>query len=133
MSKGINAVLGILRDDVTVSGLISDRVYRNKAKQTAQYPLVIVELENVDPFPTKSGVSSKDHVFVNVYSYSTDQAQLDTLSEACRAALDEKAAGTYNTVQIETIRFQSETDFDEEIENRKVWAVDQSYMVRVVR
>jgi hypothetical protein len=133
MSKGANAIVGIIRDDVTLTGLINKRVFRNKAPQGVAYPLVIVEEENTDPFPTKSGASSKDHVYVNVFCYAESQSALEALSEACRTLLDEKASGTYNTVVIETIRFQSQNDFDEELENRKVWATDQSYMVRVVR
>ncbi|HYG02107.1 MAG TPA: DUF3168 domain-containing protein [Chryseosolibacter sp.] len=133
MSKGANAVLGILRDDATVSGIIENNIYRNAAPQGKAVPYIVVEEENTDPFPTKSGASAKDHVFVNVIYYSDSLETLDTLTEAGRAALDEKVAGTYNSVQVEQIRFQGQNDYDEEIENRTIYVVEQAYMVRVVR
>lgn len=133
MSKPANAIVQILLADAGVSALVNNRVYRNEAPQGVSAPYVIVEVENVDPYPSKDGSSAADDVFLNVISYSESQSQLDTLSEAVRSSLDEKTAGTYEEVTLQVLRFQSENDFDDEIENRKLWAVDQSYVMRVTR
>lgn len=133
MSKPANAIVQILLADAGVSAIVANKVYRNEAPQGTPAPYVIVEVENVDPYPSKDGVSSADDVFLNVISYAEKQSTLDSLSEAVRSALDERAAGTSGGVTFQVLRFGSESDFDDEIENRKVWAVDQSYMMRVAR
>lgn len=133
MSKPANAIVQILLADAPVVAIVGNKVYRNEAPQGQSLPYVIIEVENVDPSNTKEAVSSADYVFLNVISYAATQAELDTLSEAVRTALDYKAAGTYGGIVMNQLRFQSENDFDEEIENRKVYAVDQSYMMRLIR
>lgn len=132
MSKPANAIVQILLADATVSGIVETKVYRNEAPQRDSHPYVIIEVENVDPGNSKSGVSAADYVFLNVISYAATQAELDRLTEAVRTALDDKAAGTYGEVEIDQLRFQGENDFDEQIENRTMYAVDQSYMMRVI-
>lgn len=133
MSKGVNAVIGILLDTSAVTDIVDDRIARNQIAQMDALPYIVIEEADTEPFPTKSGASSRDHILVNVFSYSANLSELDTLTEAVRAALDEKAAGLYNTVTIEQLRFQSQGDFKEEINNRTVFAVEQTYTVRVVR
>jgi hypothetical protein len=126
------AVVKILLNDATVAGLVSDRVYLDEAPQTDPYPLIIVEEDNIEPFDSKSGVSSVDHDTVRVFPYSTNKAQLRTLAKACRDALDGKANVTYDTTQVVYVRFMNQSSFDEKIDNRKTYAKDQEYQIRVI-
>lgn len=130
--KGEFAVLKILLDTVAVSDIVGTRVYLDEAPEADQYPLIIVSEEDNEPFDTKNGVSAKDHDTIRVFPYAANKNTLRLLAQACRDALDGKAAGTYNNVQIEWLRFLNQTSFDDKIENRKVYAKDQQYQVRVV-
>jgi hypothetical protein len=128
--NGELAVLDILRDDATVTA-ITDRIYLEEAEQTDELPYVIIELSDNEPFPTKSGKTGADHNMVNVFSYGNTYKEAKNLANACRNALDDKAAGTYNGVNVIDIVYEAESSFSEEIENRKVFAKDQEYKVRV--
>jgi hypothetical protein len=125
------AVIKILLNDTTVSGLVSTRVYLDEAPQKDPYPLIIVEEDSDDPSDTKDGPSVVDHDTVRVFPYATDPDTLRTLAKACRDALDGKANVTYNTTEVVYVRFVSQGKFSEQIENRKVFAKDQEYNVRV--
>jgi hypothetical protein len=129
--NGEYAVLGILRDTTAVSDIVGTRVYLNGAPQTDPYPLIIIEAEGIEPKHTKDGPSVSEPDMIRVYPYSANAAELKSLAQACRDALDGKAAGTYNTVAVVDITFMDQTDFDEQIENRKVYAKDQEYRVWV--
>lgn len=129
--KGEYAVLNILLNTAAVTDIVGTRVYLDEAPQGDEYPLIIVEEEDVEAFPTKSGVSAVDHDIIRVFPYAANKGTLRLLAQACRDALDGKVAGTYNSVAIEDLRFQGQTSFDEKIVNRKVYAKDQQYMVRV--
>lgn len=125
------AVLGILRDDSAVTDIVATRVYLNQAPQAAILPYIIVEEQDVEPFNTKDGVSVSDHDTVRVYPYATTKRALISLYTACRNALDGVSNGIYNTVAVNHIYFKGQTSFDEQIENRKAYAKDQEYLVRV--
>jgi hypothetical protein len=137
--NGELAVLKILLSNATVTDLVSNRVFLNEAPQGKELPYIIIEEEDVEPFPTKSGASSKDHDTIRVYPYSASQNQLRELYVACRNALDEYT-GELNigdvdtgiiTLEVERIRYQGQTSFNDELENRKVYAKDQQYLVRI--
>lgn len=129
--KAEYAVLNILLNTSAVTDIVGTRIYLDEAPQEDEYPLIIVEEENVEPGPTKSGVSAVDYDTIRVFPYATSKATLRLLAQACRDALDGKAAGTYNSVAVDDVRFQGQTSFDEQIVNRKVHAKDQQYLVRV--
>jgi hypothetical protein len=133
VSKAANAIVGILLDTSAVTAIVAEKIDRNRIEQGQELPYIIIETENTDPFPSKSGSSAVDEVIINVFMYAGSLTVLDSLTEAVRAALDEKVAGTYHQTEIERIIFSGEGDFEENIENRKVYAVEHSYRVRVVR
>ena len=129
--KGEFAVLNILLNTSSVTSIVGTRIYLDEAPQKDPYPLIIVEEDDVDPAPTKSGVSAVDRDRIRVYPYATNKNTLRLLAQACRDALDGKVSGTYNNVAVDDIRFEGQTSFDETIVNRKVYAKDQQYSVRV--
>jgi hypothetical protein len=129
--NGEIAVLDILRDDATVIGIAGDRIYLEEAEQEDELPYVIIELSDNEPFPTKSGAGGTDHNTVRVFSYANTYKQAKDLANACRLALDDVVGDTYNNVEVIDIVYQGESSFSEEIDNRKVFAKDQEFLVRV--
>lgn len=128
--NGEIAIVNILLADSAVGAICEDRIYILEAPQGAQFPYVIVELSDVEPFETKSGVSTTDHNSVNVFAYGQTYKSAYTLANAVRDALDGNS-GTFNGVNVVDIVYRGETSFNEEIENKKVYAKDQDYLVRV--
>jgi hypothetical protein len=129
--KAEYAVINILLNTTAVTAIVGTRIYLDEAPQSDSYPLIIISEEGVEPGPTKSGVSAVDRDIIRVFPYATNKNDLRLLAQACRDALDGKAAGTYNSVAVEDIMFQGQTSFDETIVNRKVYAKDQQYSIRV--
>jgi hypothetical protein len=129
--SGEYALLKILLADASVAAVVGTRVYLDEAPQTDPYPLIIIEEENNQPGDSKSGVSATDEEIVRIYPYAEDPAVLKTLAKACRAALDGNS-GTYNNIKVEYIRFTNQSSFYDKIENRKIYAKDQEYTVRVI-
>ena len=129
--RGEYAVLKILKDNAAVAAIVGSRVYLDEAPQNAQLPYVIVSEEDVEPFDTDDGKSVMDKDIVRVFPYAATKISLRSLSVSCRDALDHVAPGPYNLELVELIVFENQTSFDEEIENRKVYAKDQQYSVWV--
>jgi hypothetical protein len=129
--NGELAVLDILRDDAAIIAIVSDRIYLEEAEQADALPYIVIEQSDNEPFPTKSGKTGADHNMINVFSYGNTYKEAKDLANACRTALDDKAAGTYNGVNVIDIVYDAESSFSEEIANRKVFAKDQGYKVRV--
>ena len=127
------AVVQILLNTTAITDIVGTRVYLDEAQQGDTYPLIIVEEEDVEPRDTKDGVSKLDMDIIRVYPYAANKNTLRTLARACRTALDNKTPGTYGTYTIQDVRFTGQSSFDEEIENRKVYAKDQEYRVWVVQ
>lgn len=129
--NGEIGVSDILINDAPVAAIVSDRIYIDKPRQGAHYPLIIIENRNVDPIISKSGVSETDIDIIGVLLYHTSRSGLKTLVEAVRSALDHKASGTYNTVEIQQLIFTSQSNFKEEETNREIYVADQEYRLRV--
>lgn len=129
--SGEYAVLNILLNTTAVTDIVGTRIYLDQAPQTDPYPRIIIEEEGTEPKDTADGPSVSEPDIVRVFPYTDNRAQLKTLAEACRTALDGKVAGTYNGVQVVDLRFIDQSSFNEQIENRKIYAKDQEYRVWV--
>lgn len=127
------AVVQILLGTAAVTSIVGTKVYLDEAPQTDAYPYIIVEEENIDPVDSKDGVSVLDVDTIRVFPYAANKNTLRLLAQACRAALDGKIPGTYGTYVIRDIRFMNQSSFDEQIENRKVYAKDQEYRIWVAQ
>ena len=130
-------VIDILRDDATLGALVggtgtSARVYPIERAQKDGLPAVTVTIDAIEPYDTKSGVSTLDEVQVSVVSYGSTYDSARQTSNACRGALD-RTSGTYNTEVIQSIQFQDQYTDIEEINNASVYFIEQIYNVRLVR
>jgi hypothetical protein len=129
--NGVYAISKILRDSSSVGAIVDDDIFIDDVPQGTTLPYIVLEEENIEPHESKSGVAATDHDKVRVYPYSSDPKELKTLAAACRAELD-GTSGTYNSIVVVDIRFESQNGFSEEETNRKIYAKDQSYTVRVI-
>jgi hypothetical protein len=127
------SVVQILLATTAVTNIVGTRVHLNQAPQNAVYPLIIVDEEDVEPKDSKDGVSVLDMDIIKVYPYAESKNTLRLLAQACRSALDNKTPGVYATYTIRDVRFMGQTSFDEQIENRDVYAKDQTYNIWVVQ
>lgn len=131
-------VINILKVDAPVTARIGTgadaRVYPLEREQEADLPAVTVDQTDIDPSDTKSGVSSLDEEIVTVTSYDSVFSSCRSLADDCRAALD-RASGTHGGVVIQSngIQFLNEFVDKEEVNNAKVFFIEQNYKVRVER
>jgi hypothetical protein len=113
------------------SGIATARVFPGEPLQGAEYPLIRVEVFDGEAFDTKSGPAYVDHDIVKVFCDSDDETQASRLSKAVRTAL-EGISGTYNGIEIENIRYLSETTYSANLTNKVVRTHEADYQVRVV-
>jgi hypothetical protein len=135
--KGDLAVIDILRDTLGVYSLIggsgtSARVYPIQAAQGERFPRCIVEKTDETPFDSKSGISETDHDFVSVFSEGQTATAAKELSYQVRLALNGYANSTANDVYVEYIRYVTESDYTDRIENNTIYGVEQQYEVRTI-
>jgi len=124
------AVQGILAAD---SGYISAagsgaRVFYDEVDQKTQLPFSIVMLDDSNPNDTKDGVSTLDFDMVYVTHFGETMKTTAALASAARTALDRKS-GTYNTVVVESIQYQSQRTGSEQLVDKKTHTIEQLYQV----
>lgn len=130
-------IIGIIRDSGPVgvyiggSGLTTARVFPGEPNQESIYPLVRVEVFDGEAFDTKSGPAYIDHDIVKVFCDAEDESVCAAMSKAVRTAI-EGMAGTFNGIEIENIRFLSETTYSAELTNKVVRTHEADYQVRTV-
>lgn len=126
------ALYNILSNTTGVTDLVSTRIYPDAIPQDATIPAVTYSRGGTDPDDTKDGTSLLDTVSFAVASHDDDMLGALNLSDAVRAALDRKAAGTYGGTVIQSIKFDNQTtDFNEDRDNR--WVIVQTFSMRVDR
>lgn len=139
MSAEGKAIFNILSNDLVTGPLL-----RNTGKTPNQYRVypaerpqddyvnfsVVYGTENMEGEPTKDGSSSVDTKTVNVMSICNSVAEIDTLKEAVRNALEYKF-GTYGGVLVDGCHLDDEiSEFDEDV---KKHFCTQRYKIRIKR
>jgi hypothetical protein len=119
------AILDILIDDATVSGIVGNKVHVDEVPQGTELPYVIIEEDDTDPKDSSEGESAIDYDRIRVFPYHSSKTGLSVLAKAIREAIERKANGEYRTVNFDYSRFLGQTSFKERIENREVYAKDQ--------
>lgn len=137
------AIIDILRNDATVGALVggtgtSARVYPYEMPQKANYPAIIVSLEDIEPNDTKDGVSTLDVEFIRIecmdtkFKKTSDSSGSYHIGEAARTALD-RTSGTFSSVVIQSIRFDGSDPYTTEINNKVIYVNELTFKVRVIR
>lgn len=110
----LEALRTLLRNTAGVTAIVGQRSYKRRAPQRAPKPYVTLALASVD-FLTRSqkqreaGQNHKITARVQVDCYSTDEDEIDTLSDAVARALDDYR-GTTGGVTIYRSLQQDERD-----------------------
>jgi len=125
-------VINILENDVSVAGVVSDRVFPIERQQGTNLPAITVDVTDVEPNGTKDGVSTLDEEFTRVTNYAQTLVECLLLAGFSRAALD-RYTGTNQGVVIQQIDFLSEIPNKAQINNKRVYTIEQQYKVRVIR
>lgn len=131
------AVVDILVNDATYGPLVgssgSRRVFYDEAEQTAQMPFAVVHEDSVEPTDDKDGVSTLDHDFVYVIHFGSSMNQTADMAQKGRNALDRKAAGTYNGVQIQSVQFLTQRTGSELLVDKRVRTIEQLYKIITIQ
>jgi hypothetical protein len=96
-------------------------------------PLLVYDVSDIEPSPTKdSPVSALDTVTVNITVFAKTQLMANTIANTFRAKLDSySTAQTINTVQMQSLRFQSQDeDYYDEFE---AYVSRLTYKFRITR
>ena len=125
-------VIDILLNDANVLAMVGTKVYPMERDQNEGLPAITVDVTDIEPNPTKDGVSTLDEEFVSVISYDSTYKACRLLAADCRTALD-RYAGTNKGVVIQQIDYLNELSDKELINNKRVFFIEQHYKVRVVR
>ena len=113
-----------------VNSSVGGRMYPQLGPQNAVAPFIVYVLDNTDPSDTKSGVSTLDTAFYEVIVVSASYAEMATISDQVRAALD-RYTGTVSGVEVQSIQFNNvDTDYDQE-SARYMAGLDFSLRIRL--
>lgn len=125
------AIFNILTNASAVTDIVGSQIFPDMATQQATYPFIVYEINSTTSTETKDGPSKLDEVTVNVMSYSNSYQQAQELAAKVRTALD-RTRGTFEGVEVQSIQFENSFSTAMSFE-KKVYVVEQSYIVREVR
>ena len=125
------AVYDLLKNDATISGIVSTRIYPDQIPQNVPYPALVHYKTDVEQNAVKSGGPTKNYkVRWQVDIYTAEYGQSATLAEAIKNLLDEYS-GTVQGINIQACYFQGQND-DTFIEQLEAYATQISFLFRVV-
>lgn len=124
------AVYDLLSNDVTISGIVSSRIYPDQVPQNAPYPALVHYKTDVEQNAIKSGPTENYKIRWQVDIYSGQYGESADLAAAIKAKLD-KYSGTVQGISIQSCYFQSQSD-DTFIEELEAYATQLSFLFRVV-
>jgi hypothetical protein len=108
-----NAVYNILKDNLSVSGLVGTDIYPVIAKQGVSEYIVFQTVGDI-PTDTKDGVSDFNKERVQVVAWSQNHKRAREISEAAKTALD-RYEGIVDGVNVDSVQYISKGDqYDED-------------------
>lgn len=125
------AIYALLYANADILAAVGTRIFPDMATQDAAYPFIVYTIDDTDPSDTKDGVSGLDTVTARVTTYATKYTDAVDIAEDARTALDRKT-GTYGTVPIQSIRFQSQASAAMNWD-KHVYIIEQMYAIRQIR
>lgn len=108
LSEAINTILSGVS---AISSEVGTKIYPVAPPQGTAFPVIVYTITSEQPTDAKDGVSPLDEVRVQIDIYGKTYAQVTTLKEAVRTALD-RYAGTVNNTVIQSCRFDTSGDGD---------------------
>ena len=107
------------------------KAYPIAPRKEVSLPFCVFSITDQTGNPTKDAVSGADELRVRVTVYDTDLDNLIDVAEKCRIALDgEQDGGTFNTVVVASINFDSLNDvFVESYGPSGAMGIDMNYII----
>ncbi len=125
-------IMEILSNDVSYSALVgsgnSAKIYYDEAMETTQLPFAIIQVDEIQPNDTKSGVSKIDEDFIYVTHFAEKKTTVLSMAQAARTALD-RTTGTKNGIVIVGFQFRTQRSDSERLVDKKVFTIEQLYKV----
>lgn len=122
-----NAGVGAL---VGGTGMGTARVFPGELPQGQNYPAIVVDQFDTEPFDTKSGVSAVDNETIKVFCYAETAVGAADLSQAVRTAIDGNS-GTFNGYTLQHIRYLRNDSSSINLTNRKLFLREMDFLVRI--
>jgi len=124
------AIYDILINTVSVTDVVSTRIYPSRIPQGETLPAVTFQRIGNEPEDDKDGPSTLDVITLDIDMFGKSLADLKTLSGAIRGALD-RFSGTRVGIIINSIQFVTDRDIYEN--SKSIYHINQEYSVRQIR
>ncbi len=126
--SAIKAVRRLLLNNISITGMIGQKVYGNVIPQGVLETAVKLQVMNVEPSDTKDGRSELDVYFLQVTIFSPSAEDASELDEKIRDVID-RYRGVVAGVDVEHIVFiTSKTGWDDDAKEHRV---DTDYKIRI--
>ena len=128
------AIYNLLKNDATVNGQVSGRIYPELAKEGAVMPYIVYSVVSNSPRDTKDGTPI-DEAQCEIFSVGSSYIQCNTLADKVRTALDRKSVtvndATAGDITVQSIQYTNE--ITEVSADRKTYIAVQDYTFRIKR
>ena len=127
------ALMRILTTNSNVTGMVSARLYPERAPEGAAAPFIVYSIVSNQPSDSKNGTPI-DEAQVEVFSVASTYADTNKLADFVRAAVDRQSTEVLvdsELVKIESIQYTNEvTEVDTD---KNLYVAVQDYTIRIIR
>tara|TARA_R100001510_G_C7600632_1_gene167330 strand:+ start:135 stop:533 length:399 start_codon:yes stop_codon:yes gene_type:complete len=127
------ALMRILVTNSDVTGMVSARLYPERAPEGAAAPFIVYSIVSNQPSDSKNGTPI-DEAQVEVFSVASTYADTNKLADFVRAAVDRQSTEVLvdsELVKVESIQYTNEvTEVDTD---KNLYVAVQDYTIRIIR
>lgn len=127
------ALMRILTTNSDVTGMVSARLYPERAPEGAAAPFIVYSIVSNQPSDSKNGTPI-DEAQVEVFSVASTYADTNKLADFVRAAVDRQSTEVLvdsEYVKVESIQYTNEvTEVDTD---KNLYVAVQDYTIRIIR
>lgn len=127
------ALMRILTTNSDVTGMVSARLYPERAPEGAAAPFIVYSIVSNQPSDSKNGTPI-DEAQVEVFSVASTYADTNKLADFVRAAVDRQSTEVLvdsELVKVESIQYTNEvTEVDTD---KNLFVAVQDYTIRIIR
>jgi len=124
------AVFELLRNDTSITDVVSERIYPDQIPQNVPYPALVHYKTDVEISTVKGAPTTNYKIRWQIDIYSEKYGESADLAENIKSLLNEYR-GTVASTNIQGCYFQSQSD-DTFIEQLESYATQMSFLFRVV-
>jgi hypothetical protein len=127
------ALMRILTTNSDVTGMVSARLYPERAPEGAAAPFIVYSIVSNQPSDSKNGTPI-DEAQVEVFSVASTYADTNKLADFVRAAVDRQSTEVLvdsEYVKVDSIQYTNEvTEVDTD---KNLYVAVQDYTIRIIR